>query len=169
MFSDEEAARKWFEDRIWPDGRRCPRCEGTRTREVKNQKPVPYWCTDCRKYFSVKVGTVMESSKLFLLKWVYAIYLHLTNLKGVSSMKLHRDVGIRQSTAWHLIHRIRKAMGDADDDLFGGPIEVDETYVGGKEQNRRKGEKTFNILQGPCVLELGSRCLGPYRRSVVRI
>ncbi len=70
MFPDEEAARRWFESRIWPDGRHCPRCKSTRAREVKAAKPKPYWCTDCRKYFSVRVGTVMEASRLPLRKWV---------------------------------------------------------------------------------------------------
>ncbi len=128
MFPDEEAARKWFEARIWPDGRHCPRCKSTRTREASHAK-MPYWCTDCRSYFSVKVGTVMQASKLPLRKWAYAIYLHMTNLKGISSMKLHRDIGIGQDTAWHLLQRIRKAFEENDDNLFGGPVEVDETYV----------------------------------------
>ncbi len=83
MFPDEEAARKWFEARIWPDGRHCPRCKSTRTREASHAK-MPYWCTDCRSCFSVKVGTVMQASKLPLRKWAYAIYLHMTNLKGRS-------------------------------------------------------------------------------------
>ena len=141
MFPDEEAARRWFESRIWPDGRHCPRCKSTCTREVKAAKPMPYWCTDCRKYFSVRVGTVMEASRLPLRKWVYAIYLHMTSLKGVSSTKIARDIDIHQSSAWHLLQRIRKAFDAGEDNLFGGPVEVDETFVGGKEANKHESKK----------------------------
>ena len=87
---------------------------------------MPYWCSDCRQYFSVKLGTVMESSNLPLRKWAIAFYQILTNLKGVSSMKLHRDLGIAQSSAWHLGHRIREAMS-GNDPVFSGPVEADET------------------------------------------
>ena len=119
LFPDEEAARKWFEARIWPDGRKRPRGGGSRTREATH-KTMPYWCADCRQYFSVKVGTVMEASNLPLRKWAYAIYLHLTSRKGVSSMQLHRDIGIAQNSAWHMLKRIRRAFEDGDV-MFLGP------------------------------------------------
>ena len=116
------AARKWFEAKLWPKGRYCPRCEGKRTREVKNHKPMPYWCTDCRKYFSVKTGTVMEASRLPLLKWAYGVYMHVTNLKGISSMKLHRDIRVTQKTAWYMLHRIRNTFDESEHHaLFEGP------------------------------------------------
>ena len=139
MFPTEESARGWFEARVWPNGRHCPRCGSVRTREASHAK-MPYWCSDCRSYFSVKVGTVLEGSKISLRKWVYAIYLHLTSLKGVSSMKLHRDIGVSQPAAWFMLQRIRKAW-ESDVSLFAGPIEVDETYMGGKERNKHKGKK----------------------------
>ena len=139
MFPTEESAREWFESRVWPNGRHCPRCGSTRTSEASHAY-MPYWCSDCRSYFSVKIGTVLESSKIPLRKWVFAIYLHLTSLKGVSSMKLHRDIGVSQPAAWFMLQRIRKAW-ESDDGPFAGPIEVDETYMGGKERNKHKGKK----------------------------
>ena len=141
MFPDENAARVWFESVRWPKmpGLR-PLRRSDRTREVPNAKPMPYWCSACRSYFSVKIGTVMESSNLPLRKWAIAFYQILTNLKGVSSMKLHRDLGITQSSAWHLGHRIREAMA-GDDSVFAGPVEADETYIGGKEGNKHEAKK----------------------------
>ena len=136
MFPDEESALKWFEARFWPNGRCCGHCGSTRTREASHAK-MPYWCTDCRSYFSIKTGTLLEYTQLPLRKWVYAIHLHLTSLKGISSMKLHREIGVSQKTAWHMLQRIRKAFEDSDDDNgpFDGPVEVDETYMDGKRKN----------------------------------
>ena len=139
MFPDEAAATAWFETKVWPDGRYCPRCGSTNTHHASH-KTMPYWCTDCRSYFSVKTGTVLEGSKLPLRKWAFAIYIHLTSLEGVSSMKLHRDIGVSQPAAWFMLQRIRKAWDD-DDWPFGGPVEVDETFVGGRERNKHAKDK----------------------------
>ena len=141
MFPTEQAATEWFESTIWPNGRHCPKCGSERTREASHKK-MPYWCTDCRSYFSVKTGTVMQASKIPLRKWAIAIYLCLTSLKSVSSMKLHRDIGVSQKTAWFMMHRIREAWGDDDgDDPFDGPVEVDETYFGGKRRNMSNAKR----------------------------
>ena len=141
MFPTDDDAREWFEAKIWPDGRECPRCNSRRTCEASHAK-MPYWCSDCRSYFSVKTGSVMEGSPLPLRKWVYAIYMHLTSLKGVSSMKLHRDIGVTQKTAWFMLQRIRKAFERNDDDPpFSGPVKIDETYFGGKRKNKSNAER----------------------------
>jgi len=109
MFPDEESARKWFEGMLWKEHRYCGHCGSVNTKHVKSEKPMPYWCSDCRSYFSIRTGTPMQSSKISLQKWVIGLYLMTANLKGVSSMKLHRELGISQSCAWHMTHRIREA------------------------------------------------------------
>ncbi len=135
MFPTEDAAREWIESIMWPSGERhCPKCGGARTREARH-KTMPYWCTDCRSYFSVKTGTPLASSNIPLQKWAIGIYLCLTSLKSVSSMKLHRDLNISQKSAWFMLHRIRGAWApDGRDEPFDGPVEVDETYFGGKRK-----------------------------------
>ncbi len=121
MFPDEASARAWFEGLRWEHGRRCGHCGSENTKEVPQEKPMPYWCTDCRRYFSVKTGTPMQSSNIKLRLWAFAMYLMCTSLEGVSSMKLHRDLGISQKSAWFLAHRIRKAWQEGSD-LFTGPL-----------------------------------------------
>ena len=133
--NDNAKAEAWFEAQRWPDGIRCPHCDSDNIHERKGRKPQPYQCRSCKRNFSVKVGTVMQASNIGYGEWWFAFYLHATNLKGVSSMKLHRDLGITQKTAWHLLHRIREAWND-ETAKFSGPVEVDETYVGGKERNK---------------------------------
>ena len=134
QFSNELEVEKMFVEQRWPDGVVCPKCDSDNVAEVKSRKPQPFRCRSCRKHFSVKVGTVMEGSNIPLSKWALCAYLMSTNLKGVSSMKLHRDLDVTQKTAWFLSHRIRKAWED-ESPLFAGPVEVDETYIGGKRKN----------------------------------
>ena len=121
MFPDDAAAEKWFEMQRWPDGRFCPDCGSTNTVAVPSRKPMPCRCRDCRGHFSVRKGTVMESSKVGLQKWVIALYMMTTGLKGTSSMKLYREVGIRQATAWFLMQRIREGFDMGAGLPFHGP------------------------------------------------
>ena len=134
MFPDEDTAANWFAKQRWGDkGRFCPSCGLSNTKEDK--RPRVYRCPDCKNRFSVRTGTSMERSKIPLRKWAIAIYLSATNLKGVSSMKLHRDLGITQKSAWFMSHRIREALIGPDVTPFFGPLEVDEAYIGGKRKN----------------------------------
>lgn len=139
-FPDEESAREWFEGIIWPIGRVCPRCGGTNTYKGTH-KTMPYRCRPCNKTFSVRTSTVLESSRLPLKKWVWAIYLEITSLKGVSSMKLHRDIRVAQKNAWHMLHRIRETFAPVLAEMFDSEVEVDETFVGGKEANKHADKK----------------------------
>ena len=135
MFPDDATAEQWFEAQRWPEGVCCPNCGSVNVQENAKHRTMRHRCRDCRKYFSVKVGTLMQSSNLGYQVWAIAAYLMHTSLKGVSSMKLHRDLGITQKSAWHLAHRLREVWED-NQGPFSGLVEVDETFIGGKEGNK---------------------------------
>lgn len=135
MFPDEETATKWFESVFWPEERCCGHCGSIKTNETPNRRPQPYWCSDCRRYFSVRTGTALAASHVPLKKWAYAVYLYITNLKGISSLKLHRDIKVNRSTAWFMLHRLRQSWELSDSEVLAGPVEIDETYMGGKRKN----------------------------------
>lgn len=149
MFSTELKAERWFIEKRW-GGRskiRCPFCESRNILRCKTRKPQPFRCRNCRKLFSVKTDTLMHSSNIPLSKWGIAIYLYSTNLKGPSSMNLHRELGITQKSAWYMAHRIREAW-DNPTETFAGPVEVDEAYIGGREGNKHEWKKQ-NAGRGP--------------------
>ena len=136
-FHSEEAAFAYVEARVWPEGPVCPHCGGfDRIGKMggKSTRVGLYKCYQCRKPFTVRMGTIFESSHVPLHIWLQAMYLVAGSKKGISSNQLHRTLGVTLKTAWFMAHRIREAM-QAGGDMFGsngGAVEVDETYIGRK-------------------------------------
>lgn len=143
MFPNEDAARKWFETERWPNGPYCPQCGTFNVQSNCKHKTQTHRCRECKKspFFTVRKGTVMESSNLDLQVWAIAIYLFTTGIKGTAAMKLHRDLSMTYKSAWHLAHRLRKAF-ETDTPEFAGPVEVDESFFGGIEGNKHASKKT---------------------------
>ena len=150
MFPDNESAEAWFVARRWPNVVCCPKCGSVDVKPGAKRKGLPFRCRSkgCETPFSVKYGTFMQSSKITYQEWLYALYLVATNLKGVSSMKLHRELKRTQKTAWHAAHRIRKVL-DQGKSLFAGPVECDESYFGGRRRNVPKSARANLAGRGP--------------------
>src|ERR1700730_11928229 len=147
IFNDDNAAREHLEKVLWPRGPICPRCGVMDDRITKLQgtstRPGVYKCKDCRKPFSVTVGTVMERSHIPLSKWLLATHLMASSKKGMSAHQLRRMLGTSYEAAWFLFHRLREA---ANDIVGSGPIggegkvvEADEGYIGGRARNKAFG------------------------------
>ena len=142
-FPDDVTAYAWFERTLWPDGPYCPRCGSFNVLYPTKHRTMTHRCRDCpgRSDFSLKTGTVMQSSKLGYQTWAIAIYLMMTGLKGTAAMKMHRDLDITYKTAWHLAHRLRKALAGGSAPMFSGPVEADESYFGGKRKNMSNAKR----------------------------
>ncbi|WP_138422059.1 IS1595 family transposase [Maritimibacter alexandrii] len=138
-FHNEEAAYDHLESVLWPDGPECPHCG-----VVNNAHKIPanpekrvrhglHRCKDCKKQYTVKVGTVFEASKVPLHKWLQAVYLMTSSKKGVSAHQLHRALEVTYKTAWFMAHRVREAMREGNLEVMGGAggtVESDETFIG---------------------------------------
>lgn len=147
-FYDEAAAYEWVEAHLWPNGPECPRCKSTERitkLQGKSTRIGVYKCKDCRKPFTVKVGTVFEDSHIAMNLWLQAIALLCASKKGISSNQLHRMLGITLKSAWFMSHRIREAMRTGGFGPMGGEgqvVEVDET-VYGRTETHPKGRQRF--------------------------
>lgn len=143
---DEAAAIAHFTSIRWKNGAFCPYCGSVRVYHFGDKKT--HKCGDCRQRFSIKVGTIFEDTKIQIRKWLAAIWLITSHKKGIASTQLARDIGVTQKTAWFMLHRLRHAartrsfnrpMGGG-----GNPVEVDETFIGGKAKNRPLRERVEN-------------------------
>jgi transposase-like protein len=136
-FADEQVCIDAVASMRWPDGPECPHCDAKQPYYLATQKR--WKCRSCRKQFSVKVGTIFEDSPISLCKWLPALWLLVNAKNGVSSYELHRALGITQKSAWFVLHRLRlvmrhqtiRKMGGGKD---GGPVEIDETFIGGQKK-----------------------------------
>lgn len=144
-FNTEEKCRAFLEQQRWGDTPACPHCGSVNVHRFANNDRI-FKCREkeCRKKFSVTVGTIYENSKLPLTKWFLATYILSVHSKGISSLQLASWLGITQKSAWHLNHRIRKMLGNNAPELLEGICEVDETYIGGKAKNQHLSKRIKN-------------------------
>ncbi len=146
-FADEDNCVEFVAMLRWPNGAVCPNCN--------KSEPAYYlpkyrrWnCKDCRKQFSVKVGTIFEESPIPLNKWVVAVWLIAAAKNGISSYEIHRSLGVTQKSAWFMSHRIRLALHNGSFEKMSGEVEVDETYIGGKARNMHHDKRVAKFGHG---------------------
>ena len=144
-FSDIDRAHKFATKLRWPNGIECPRCQSKEHSYISTRR---FWfCKGCKKQFTVKVASIFEDSPLGMDKWMLAVWLIVTCKNGISSYEIASHLGITQKSAWHLMHRVRKAMSSGSFSKLSGEIEADETFIGGKARNMHV-EKRMRRITG---------------------
>ena len=139
FFSNYENCRQFMISIRWADGVvRCPHCDATKLTYLEKARVYRCYSNHSKQKFSLKVGTIFEDSAIGLEKWLPAAWLISNCKNGISSYELARALGVTQKSAWHMLHRLREAMTDETPKLSGGPIECDETFIGGKIKNMHK-------------------------------
>lgn len=169
-FSDPMVCLETVSKAKWPNGPECPKCGGKKLSFLKTR--LLWTCLNCRKQFSVKVGTIFEDSAIGLDKWMCAMWLVANCKNGVSSYEIARDLKVTQRTAWFMLHRIRYAMHTGSINKMTGTVEADETFIGGKARNMHADKREQKIRgRGPMgkaiVFGLLDRETGKVRASVV--
>lgn len=164
IYHDADAAREHLESIRWPDGPVCGHCGSQNVYRMtgKATRPGLLRCRDCRKQFSVTVGTVFERSKIPLNKWIYATHMMASSKKGVSAHQIHRTLGVTYKTAWFMMHRLREAMRDTSTDQLGGDgssgiVEADETYIGPRAKVGPRGPRHKNKQKIVALVEREGR------------
>ncbi|PYX63322.1 MAG: DDE transposase, partial [Acidobacteria bacterium] len=141
-YSDEQVCIDAVATLRWPSGTECPACGHKEHYYLKTQKR--WKCKDCGRQFSVKLGTIFEDSPVPLQKWLPALWMLVNCRNGVSSYEISRALGVSQKAGWFMLHRLRLALQNGSLTKLGGgssPIEVDETFIGGKARNMHKSRR----------------------------
>src|SRR5215204_3628144 len=159
IFHDADKAREYLEAKLWPNGPVCPNCGNVDQARItasrgKSHRPGVYTCNECRKQFTVTVGTLYERSHIPLNKWMLATFFLCSSKKGMSAHQLHRMLGVTYKTAWFMAHRIREAMRQLhpeDVGPLGGEgkiVEADEAFIGGREKNKHANKRVKGNIGG---------------------